>query len=147
MVIEELLRFKAGVKKDGVHPMMFAWLGVVALYHYEITNRVTRVTSIRRDYIPGIRSKHSPKPPALSMAADLGRRELDKLDYAEEFCRDLQIFYGKCLGVVLEPEWLTVKQLERRFGIVIATARQEKAARKRVGPHIHLQLKPKGRIW
>ena len=144
-MIEELLSFKAGVKRDGVHPMMYAWLGIVAVYHHELTNRVTRVTSIRRDYVPGVHSKHSPKPPKLSTAADIGRRELDKIDFAEEFCHDLQRLYGKRLGVVLEPEWLTVKQLERRFGLVLRTESQIRAARKRVGPHIHLQLK--GQLW
>ena len=140
-MIEELLRFKAGVKRDRVHPMMYAWLGVVAVSHHELTERVLRVTSLRRDYRPGVRSRHSPRPPTLSTAADIGRRELDKIDCAEEFCSDLQRLYGKHLGVVLEPEWLTVKQLERRFALVLKTESQVRAARKRVGPHIHLQLK------
>lgn len=134
-MIEELLRFEAGVKRDGVHPMMYAWLGVVAVYHHELTNRVTRVTSIRRDYVSGVRSSHSPKPPKLSTAADIGRRSLDKIDFAEEFCHDLQRLYGKRLGVVLEPEWLTVKQLERRFGLVLRTESQIRAARKRRTSH------------
>ena len=64
---------------------------------------------------------------------------------AEEFCRDIQRIYGKRLGVVLEPEWLTVKQLERRFDLVLKTPAAIRAARKRVGPHIHLQLK--GERW
>lgn len=144
-MIDELLRFKSGVNRDGVHPMMYAWLGVVAVYHQELTGRAVRVTSLRRDHEPGVRSKHSPKPPTLSSAADIGRRALDKIDYAEDFCRDLQRLYGKHLGVVLEPEWLTVKQLERRFGLVLRTESRVRAARKRVGPHIHLQLK--GKLW
>ncbi len=143
--LEELLRFKADVKRDEVHPMMFAWLGVIAAFHHETTGRVMRVTSLRRTYRPGARSRHSPRPPALSSAADIGRRELDKIDHAEAFCVDIQRVYGKHLGVVLEPEWLTIKQLEKRFGIVITTKSKERAARRRVGPHIHLQLK--GRLW
>ncbi len=64
-MIDELFHFKPGVKRDHVHPMMFAWLGVVA----------------------------------------------------------------------------AVKQLERRFGLVLKTPAQIRGARTRVGPHIHLQLK------
>ena len=63
----------------------------------------------------------------------------------QAFCRTIQQRYGAALGVVLEPEWLTVRELERRFGIEIRTDLEEQAARRRVAPHVHLQLK--GRLW
>lgn len=149
--IGSLLRFKPGVDRSAVHPMMFAWLGAVSIYHVEITEEPLTVTSLRRSYNPQVKTKHAPPPPRLVSAADIRRRELDALDDPNElrsaaaFCRELQRCYGRHLGVVLEPEWLTVRQLEKRFGIRIRNKSQERAARKRVGPHIHLQLK--GRLW
>jgi len=145
-MLDELIHFKAGVDRDGVHPMMWAWLGVVAGYHFELTEKTLWVTSLRRPYVAGApTSKHSPKPPTLSSAVDIRRHDLDRIDYAEDFARDIQREYGQHLGVLLEPEWLTLRQLEQRFGITIRTPSQERAARSRVGPHIHLQLK--GTLW
>lgn len=141
----DLIRFKRGVRRDAVHPMMFAYLGAIAPYHYELTGRVMRVTSMRRIYKHGSSSKHSPKLPALCTAADIGRHALDDVSAAQDFCREIQQRYGARVGVVLEPEWLTVRQLERRFGRTLKSDSQVRAARKRVGPHIHLQLK--GKLW
>jgi hypothetical protein len=141
----ELLHCKSGVNRDGVHPMMWAWLGAVAVYHFELTEKTLWVTSLRRNYVPGHASRHSPKPPELATAADIRRHALDAIDYAAEFCSDLQRAYGTHIGVVLEPEWLTRAQLAKRFGTSISTPSQERAARARVGPHIHLQLK--GTLW
>ncbi len=145
--IGELLEFKEGVDREGLHPMMWVWLGAVAVYHFELTNKPLTVTSARRPYREGVSSSHSPPPGELATAADIRRSELDRIGrtVAAEFSKAIQRNYGGHVGVVLEPEWLTVAQLEKRYGIRIVNREQEKAARRRVGPHIHFQLK--GRLW
>lgn len=154
----ELLRFKRGVDRSDIHPLLWAWLGTISAFHYGLTLEPATVTSLRRPYNPSSSTKHAtPDPPEgeareLVTAADLRRHALDRLDrgdpsrkWAERFCKAIQASAGDRIGVVLEPEWLTVRQLEQRFGIRIYTRDQELAARRRVGPHIHLQLK--GRLW
>lgn len=143
--LSSLLRFKPGVVRDRVHPLMWAWSGAVSVYHAELTGEPATVTSARRPWAPGSSSRHAPPSGELATALDLRRWALDRVGKAEAFCRTIQQRYGAALGVVLEPEWLTVRELEKRFGIRIRTEGELEAARRRVGPHVHLQLK--GRLW
>ena len=147
-----LFKIKDGVNIEGVHPLVWGWAGVAARLFFEKTGSVQTLTSVRRPYREGSTSKHAPPPGKLVTAWDGRRHELDAMDgvdptrrTAELYCSELQRRFGLCVGVVLEPEWLTVRDLEKRFGIQIHDREQEKAARRRVVPHIHHQLK--GRIW
>jgi hypothetical protein len=60
-------------------------------------------------------------------AADIRRWYLDHTGRTQSFCGWLQHELG--LGVLLEPEWMTPKQIEERGGI------------SKIPPHIHVQLK------
>lgn len=82
------------------------------------------------------------KRPPLASAVDISRRapmaakplnstndDMLPISRAEEFCRTLQGLMGDQIGVVLEPEWLSIRELERRGGL------------SKVVPHIHIQSK------
>lgn len=122
------MRLKLGVNGAGVEPNIFLWLGAVSRAHRAWTDKELVVTSLRRT--PGDRpSWHSPKEHELVRAVDIRRWYLDEDDFAEAFCLMLQARYGDGLKVVLEPEWLTSEQVERRGGVL------------NIDPHIHLELR------
>ena len=132
---------KTGVNIDDIHPMLWFWLGKVdELYLAERIGEMV-VTSMRREYDPGLGrfTWHSPGwtipedlIPEPVRAADIRTTALTRegLDY--QFARIVQGVYGEYLGVVLEPDWLSKEQIEARGGA------------DRVTPHIHLQLKEPG---
>lgn len=122
------MRLKPGVDARLVHPGIWIYLGLIARMHREWTGQELVVTSLRRD--PGARpSRHAPKNQEEVTAADFRRHTLDELNAAEAFARTLQILHGQELGVVLEPDWLSVEELSARGGVL------------NVDPHIHVQLK------
>lgn len=122
------MRLKPGVNPRLVHPGIWIYLGILAEEHRRWTGEELWVTSLRRP--PGGRpSMHAPKEHEEVTAADVRRHTLDAATAAEPFCRMLQARYGRDLGVVLEPEWLTAAELSERGGVLM------------VDPHIHLQLK------
>ena len=122
------MTLKKQVDATGIHPVLWIFLGAIALRHKRATGKPMVVTSLRRKR--GRRpSKHSPPKGELVRAGDLRRWYFRDAQSAEEFCKDLQRDYGSQLGVVLEPEWLTPKQIAQRGGI------------KKIAPHIHVQLK------
>ncbi len=120
------------VDTSGVDPRLIAWLPVLDLDHRSLTTEELTVTSLRRPPAPRP-SRHSPPGANLVTAADLRRWALDGRSMSEEWCRTLQWYYGRWLGVVLEPEWLTEEELATRGGLAA------------VQPHIHVQLK--GEAW
>lgn len=141
---------KPGCDFTGMHPDIVMWAGVVAGYHLNLTGRPLWITSARRRYRPGVVSRHSPPPctihgdlcslqpdlrtpdcmPVLVTGFDFRRWYLDEVPgRAEEFCTMLQGRHSGYLGVVLEPEWLTKKQIKDRGGI------------EKIAPHIHCQTK------
>ena len=138
---------KTGVNIDDIHPMLWFWLGKMdELYLAERIGEMV-VTSMRREYDPGIGrfTWHSPgwtTPyrghasedliPEPVRAADIRTTALIREGIARDFARVIQSNYGNYLGVVLEPDWLTEEEIEARGGV------------DRVTPHIHLQLKEPG---
>lgn len=146
--LAELVRFKPGVNRRGVHPLMWIYLGPIAVEHHYHTSKPLYVTSQRRPLSFGAStSKHSPPAGELCTATDIRTKYLaERADsLPATFARWIQKRFGNRVGVLLEPDWLSRRQLERRFKIKIRTDADEAAARKRVGPHIHLQLK--GKLW
>lgn len=122
------MRLKTGVDARLVHPGIWIYLGVIALEHRLWTGAPLLVTSLRRP--PGDRpSRHAPKENEEVTAADFRRWVLDESSAADSFCRMLQARFGRELGVVLEPEWLTIEELSERGGVL------------KVEPHVHVQLK------
>ena len=129
------MRLKLGVDATHVEPGIYLWLGALSRAHRAWTDKELVVTKLR--YPPGDRpSWHSPKEHELVRAADIRRGYLDCEDLAEVFCRMIQARYGDALKVLLEPEWLTPEELERRGGAL------------NVDPHICIVLRsvewPKG---
>ena len=111
-----------------MEPGIYLWLGALSRAHRAWTDKELVVTSLRRP--PGDRpSWHSPKEFELVRAADIRRWYLDGDKLAESFCRMVQARYGDALKVMLEPDWLTRDDLERRGGLL------------NVDPHIHLELR------
>lgn len=122
------MKIKRGVDATGVEPTMWLWLGAVSRAHREWSGHELVVTSLRRK--PSERASwHSPKSTEPVRAADIRRWYLNVDELAEPFCRMLQARYGEALKVMLEPEWLSPAELERRGGIL------------NVDPHIHLELR------
>lgn len=122
------MKLKPGVDDRLVHPTIWSYLGIVALEHRIWTGEELWVTSLRRAprEFP---SRHSPLENELVTAADFRRHTLDVTHAADAFCRMLQARFGLDLGVVLEPDWLTPKELSDRGGVL------------QVDPHVHVQLK------
>lgn len=116
------------VDSSGVRPELWCWLLVLEKMHWRYTRQEIVLTSLRR---PVGSIVHAPFAGDLVVAADLRRHILDERGplVAHGFCRMLQQLYGDTLGVVLEPDWLTPAEIERRGGI------------SGVEPHIHVQLK------
>ena len=122
------MRLKKKVWAHLVHPDLWCILGEIERDHVACTGEGVEVTSLRRP--KGRRhSKHAPGPGKLAKGADLRRKALDAIGKAEKFCKTLQRKYGKYIGVVLEPEWLTPAQIRQRGGLA------------KIGPHIHVQTK------
>lgn len=122
------MKFKRGVNPLGVHPDLWAILGEIDYDHRRATGKELVVTSMRRRLGPRP-TKHATAPGGLVTAGDLRRNALDEKGTAPVFCRRLQMRYGRYIGVVLEPEQLSPAEIKRRGGL------------KRIGPHIHIQLK------
>lgn len=122
------MRLKRGVDDRMVHPVLWVMLGQIGLLHRLWTGAELTITSLRRQ--PGSRrSKHAPPDGADCTAGDLRVHDLRPGDEREAFARVLQVKFGKLIGVVLEPDWLTPGEIKRRGG------------RKKIAPHIHIQLK------
>lgn len=125
------MKLKRGVNFNEIHPVLWIFIGVIAILYRVWTGAEMTVTSLRRR---GKKGKH-PK----GTAVDIRRWELDAAKkkvnsqlgptYAVSFVRDLQRRYGKWLGIVLEPEMLTPAQIKARGGIG------------KIAGHIHVQLK------
>jgi hypothetical protein len=117
--------------------------------HLEWTEETLWVTDLRRRYRVEDNTRHAtdtlwsgdPRemPEGLVTAADVRRWALDELGKAGNFCRHVQDSHGDQMGVVLEPEWLSLAALKRRFPHF--TNHTEGQLRKLVAPHIHFQLK------
>lgn len=122
------MRLKKGVVASRVHHDLWCILSQIEQEHQAWTGKELVLTSMRRKQ-RAKHSKHSPGPGMPAKAADIRRRYLDAIGRAEEFCKGLQKRFGKYIGVVLEPEWLTPAQIRQRGGIA------------KIGPHIHVQLK------
>ncbi len=132
------MRFKRGLDASGVHPRLWQFLMWLDQQHLEFTEETLWITSLRRPFSsddPRVRTKHATRfesfcdprvdaAESLVTAADIRRWALDEVGRAEEFCRHVQVSYGPQIGVVLEPEWLSVARHKRM-----------------TGPHIHFQLK------
>lgn len=130
------MRFKRHVDAGGIHPRLWQVLGWLDQLHLEWTEGELWVTSLRRPYVEDVNTRHAapdlplpisdPRsaPDPFVTAADIRRWALDELGKAEAFCRYIQDVAGDQIGVVLEPEWLSLARRARM-----------------TGPHIHLQLK------
>lgn len=122
------MKLNPGVDARLVDQGIWFYLGLIAAEHRRWTDVELVVTSLRRP--PGDRaSRHSPKEHEVVTAADFRRWVLDTKTAADAFCRMLQTCYGEDLGVVLEPEWLTMEEISERGGVL------------RIDPHVHVQLK------
>lgn len=125
------MRLKPGVDARAIHPGIWFYLGIIAAEHRRWTGEELWVTDLRR--LPGERpSRHAPKRDEEVTAADFRRWSLDAHARADAFCRMLQSLYGDELGVVLEPEWLSPEERDRRGGLL------------KIDPHVHVQLKAPG---
>lgn len=122
------MKLKDDVNDSRVSPVLGLWIGIIARHHLEWTNHELVVTSLRRDASEWP-SLHVPEPEELVRAVDLRRWYLDNHDLADPFCRMLEHRYGTSIHVLLEPEWLSVEELERRGGA------------HHVDPHIHVGMR------
>ena len=122
------MKLKKRVWAHLVHPDLWCILGEIDKEHAAYTGKGVVVTSLRRP--KGRRhSTHAPGRGKLAKGADLRRWALDAIGKAEEFCKHLQKKYGRYVGVVLEPEWLTPEQIRQRGGLA------------KIAKHIHVQTK------
>jgi len=122
------VKVNPGVDTRLIDPGVWLFLGAIAQIHREWTGEQLTVTSLRRP--PGGRvSLHSTKEHEPVRAADFRRHQLDDAHGADPFCRYLQMRFGEWIGVVLEPEWLSLAELAERGGVL------------NVEPHVHIQLK------
>jgi hypothetical protein len=124
-----MIAMKDGVDWRGVHPALWYKLALANEKHAQmVSNRLT-VTSLRRPFLVGARlTKHTTEDPReFVLAADMRRWDLDRFGMTIEFCRWMQVSLN--LGVMLEPEWLTVEQIAERGGVDAIDA------------HIHTQLR------
>ncbi len=148
------MRFKRHVDASGVHPRMWQFLAWLDQLHMEWTEEEMWVTSLRRSFVKGVDTRHAignvmltatdPRahPGDFVTAVDIRRWALDEIAAprdAEAFCRHVQHSYGRQIGVVLEPEWLSLKALRRRFPHFTNHTKEE--LQTLVAPHIHYQLK------
>lgn len=122
------MNIKPGVDATDVHPILWAFLGAIAVHHFTDTSHELVITSLRRPPGPRV-SRHSTGPGGLVTAADIRRWPLDRTHSAESFAHMLQHKYGKHLGVVVEPEWLSAEEIAARGGFDPANG------------HIHVELK------
>jgi len=111
------LQLKPGVNAGGVDPFLWAFLGQIAMLYRDTTGKELVVTSLRRDGAGGRASKHTPPKGRLCEAADIRTDVLRAIKADDAFARMLQQRFGKELGIVLEPDWLTPAQLAERGGI------------------------------
>jgi len=119
-----LMRFKKGISLECVDPDLIFWLGVISVeWHLFGWDGAMVVTSVYRSG----KGAHG-----RGEGADMRTKYITP-DRVEAFGTFLQAKYGKYLGVVVEPEWLTKKQIKARGG--------------KVTPHLHIQLKGKKRLW
>ncbi len=122
------MKLKPGVDATDVEPGIWLWLGAVSRAHWAWAGHELVVTSLRRKPVERA-SWHAPKNNEGVRAVDFRRWHLDGDELTEPFCRMLQARYGEALKVMLEPEWLSARELELRGGIL------------NVDPHIHLELR------
>ena len=136
---------KPEVDQRGVHPRLWYAISWLDRLHHQWTGDELTVTSLRRQFELGKVSRHAPLPPInpkpfldprqwdqfFVTAVDIRRWSLDGTGRltAETFCKHIQHEHGEELGVVLEPEWLTAEEIQRRGGIY------------NIAKHVHLQLK------
>lgn len=125
------MRMKDGVDTTNVSPALWLMLGMIASWHRVRWGSELTVTSLRRPPDGG-HSKHSPPAAVPCMAADIRRRGVGEPDEWAVFARDLQHRFGPDLGVVLEPEWLTLAEVTARGGL------------DQISPHLHVELKNAG---
>ncbi len=138
------MRIKPEVDQRGVHPRLWYVLGWLDRLHALYTGDELVVTSLRRPFEDSRRSRHAPLPPIgrgflhprqwdrfMVTAADLRRWSLDGTGglTAVEFCKHIQGEHGDEIGVVLEPEWLSAEEIQKRGGIDA------------IAGHVHVQLK------
>lgn len=122
------MQLKDGVDATDVHPVLWLFLGAIAEHYRAATGDEMIITSLRR--VPGrAGSKHTPAPGELCQAADIRRWPFHDVPGAERFAKELQARYGRQLGVVLEPEWLTPREIAMRGGI------------QTIAGHLHVELK------
>ena len=124
------MKLKDKVDGHRVHQDLWCILSQIEQEHQAWTGQELVLTSMRRKQ-RAKHSKHSPGPCMPAKAADIRRGDLDAIGRAEEFCKTLQKKFGRYIGVVLEPDWLTPKEIRQRGGLA------------KIGPHIHIQLKSK----
>ena len=121
------MQFKSGVNPEGVHPRLWERLSLANREHIVLVGEPLVVTSMRRQWNPKKKSKHSPPWGSLCTAADIRRYRLDATGRTEHFCRWMQKELG--IGVLLEPDWMTREQIASRGGI------------DKIAPHVHVQLR------
>ncbi len=138
------MKFKRGTSWEDAHPMLWYWLGKVEGEYANWAESETELTVTSMTRESPATSKHCPDRNVTGRceAADIRRHGLDKVSgsTAHVFCRRLQTKFGRYLGIVLEPEWLTDKEIRARLGLDDDHVVGE-AERKQISPHIHLQLK------
>jgi len=150
------VKFAEPIDKTRVHPRLWMFLTFLddEIFGWSKETEIT-VTSLRRPFT-GKRTKHAApsfeeledldperQAPLFVLAADVRRWGLDaeRADAASEFCQSIQARFGVQMGVVLEPDWLSRDDLYARGLGQIKTLEDETAARAKVDPHIHFQLK------
>lgn len=122
------MELKDDVDYTQVSLVLGLWIEVLGRHHKEWTGRELVVTDLRR--VGGSpRSLHVAGVSELVRAVDLRRWYLDEHDLTDPFCRMLLHRYAASLFVLLEPEWLSDIELERRGGPGS------------VDPHIHIGLR------
>lgn len=132
-------RFKEGMHSaDHVHPLLWVYINQIGKWHQEQTGYRMVVTSMIR--WNGKASYHNPDHAKdkhkffryLSTAFDM-RRWYMTFPQLEKFCLDVKRSLD--IGCLIEPEWMSAKQIAARGGI------------QNIAPHVHWQLSSRNLLW
>ena len=130
---------KAGVDCSLVHPQLWLYMGLISAWHKEATGYNAVWTSITR--LNGKPSYHNPIHAAeqhkskelFTTAADMRRWYFADFPALEKFV--LMVKRRLDIGALIEPEWMSARQIASRGGI------------DKIAPHVHWQLAYRNKLW
>lgn len=130
---------KKGVDSSRVHPLIWVYAHQIAVWHQDVTGYRMVITSMTRDSGSSYHNpfyadtKHDFGHPILSTAFDMRRWYFPDFHTLEQFC--LEVKQELDIGCLIEPEWMTSKQIAARGGV------------DKIAPHVHWQLSTSNHLW